>query len=119
MTIINKQLLMGVVVFLGCRKEQPTEPTRTLTGRYISTTFVPSGPAYKPVDVQAAGGSVHMTLPMIISLLEQSIYREVFSPFTKRIVQLLIADSQAHRSMCGHDHSASGVSFLTPFEALA
>jgi len=62
MITINKLFLIGIVVFLGCSKEQTSEPTKNLAGNYISNSFSEPNSVDGMVDVQSSGGSVQMTL---------------------------------------------------------
>jgi hypothetical protein len=62
MNTIHKLLLIGLILLLGCSKEQTSEPAKPLTGNYVSNTFTMPDAADRSVDVQAAGGSVQMTL---------------------------------------------------------
>ena len=62
MTAIHRLLLAGVVVLPGCLTEHASEPANKLIGDYVSTAFDVPGPTDAPVDVQAAGGSIQMTL---------------------------------------------------------
>jgi hypothetical protein len=62
MTTIIRLWFIGMVVFLGCSKEQTTEPIKSLAGNYSSNVFILPDPADRPVDVQAAGGSVQISL---------------------------------------------------------
>lgn len=62
MATINKLLLISMLVFCGCSKEQTSEPAKSLSGNYISNTFTLPDAGDRSVDVQAAGGSVQMTL---------------------------------------------------------
>lgn len=62
MATIKKAILIGMVVFCGCSKEQSSEPVRSLSGIYVSNTFTLPDAADRSVDIQAAGGSVQMTL---------------------------------------------------------
>ncbi len=62
MTRIHRLLLVSAVVLPGCLTEHPAEPANKLIGDYVSTAFVVAGPNDAPVDVQAAGGSLQMTL---------------------------------------------------------
>jgi hypothetical protein len=62
MTAIYRLLLVIVVVVLGCSTEHVSGPENRLIGDYVSTAFEVAGPNDAPVDVQAAGGSIQMTL---------------------------------------------------------
>jgi hypothetical protein len=64
MTAIFRLLLVSVVVLSGCSTEHASEPANRLIGNYRSTAFDVAGPNDAPVDVQAAGGSLRMTLRM-------------------------------------------------------
>jgi hypothetical protein len=64
MTAIHRLLLVSVVVLPGCLTEHVSEPANRLKGDYVSTAFDVPGPNDAPVDVQAAGGSIQMTLRM-------------------------------------------------------
>jgi hypothetical protein len=62
MTAIYRLLLVSAVVLPGCWTEHPSEPANRLIGDYVSTAFNVAGPNDAPVDVQAAGGSLQMTI---------------------------------------------------------
>jgi hypothetical protein len=63
MTTVKKMLLIGMFFFLGCSKEQTSEPTNDdLAGYYVSNTFTLPDAADRSIDVQAAGGFIQMTL---------------------------------------------------------
>ena len=62
MTAIHRLLLASVVALPGCVTEHASEPANRLIGDYVSTAFDVPGPNDAPVDVQAAGGSIQMTL---------------------------------------------------------
>ena len=62
MTPIYHLMLASVVVLSGCSTEHSSEPANKLIGYYVSTDFSVAGPSDAPVDVEAAGGAIQMTL---------------------------------------------------------
>jgi hypothetical protein len=62
MTTIKRLLLISLVVLMGCSKEQTSEPTKILSGSYVSSAFILPDSADRSVDVQSSGGSIQLLL---------------------------------------------------------
>ena len=62
MTTTNTLFLISFIVLWGCSKEHSSEPTNSLSDEYRSDSFTLPDAADRAIDVQAAGGSIQMTL---------------------------------------------------------
>jgi uncharacterized lipoprotein YajG len=67
MSISLKIIILSLILLAGCSKNQstiqPIDPAVSgLTGNYTSVSFTAPDPADLPIDVQAGGGSVQISL---------------------------------------------------------
>ena len=55
-------ILLAIVLLFGCKKEQPTEPVKSVSGYYESSRFIETGSADGGVDIQSSGGYFQLGL---------------------------------------------------------
>ncbi|MBA4311996.1 MAG: hypothetical protein C0417_05140 [Chlorobiaceae bacterium] len=55
-------ILLAVVLLAGCKKEQPTEPAKSVIGFYESSRFIEPGSTDGGVDIQSSGGYFQLGL---------------------------------------------------------
>ena len=49
-----------LIIFMGCKNDQTTEYTQSLSGLYFSTTFIEPGAADGGIDLITAGGYLNI-----------------------------------------------------------